>query len=94
MDMNSKMALERLLQIADGSSGQSRVVADFLLAWWNAEECGGFDLTKLWSVDTLIAADMLAVVSLIARVHQYPDTLGYATQFGQLFRAWHTPALT
>lgn len=94
MDTDGKMALERLLQIADGNSGQSRIVADFLLAWWNAEECGGFDLTTLWSVDTSIAADMVAVVGLIARVHQYPDTLGYAPQFNQLFRAWRTPALT
>jgi hypothetical protein len=34
-----------------------RVVANFLLAWWN--ECGGFDLTDVWAVDTAIAVDMV-----------------------------------
>ena len=38
-------ALERLIDIAQRDTGQSRRVADFLLAWWNAGECGGFDLT-------------------------------------------------
>lgn len=57
-------------------------------------ERGGFDLTTPWSVDTSIAADMVAVIGLIARVHQSPDALGYAPQFSQLFRAWRTPALT
>lgn len=31
-----KAALERLLKIAQGDTGQSRRVADFLLAWWNS----------------------------------------------------------
>jgi hypothetical protein len=37
----SGAALERLIQVAQGDTGQSRIVANFLLAWWNAEECGG-----------------------------------------------------
>jgi hypothetical protein len=35
-------ALERLLAHARRDSGQSRVVADFLLAWWNTGSCGAF----------------------------------------------------
>ena len=42
------LVLERLLRIARRDTGQSRRVADFLLAWHNAEENGG------WSVDTAI----------------------------------------
>jgi len=42
---NIRAALDRLIQIAKGGTGQSRKVANFLLAWWNAEACGGFDLT-------------------------------------------------
>ncbi|QOT82185.1 hypothetical protein [Cupriavidus basilensis] len=30
---------------------RARRVADFLLAWWNAGECSGFDLTNLWQLD-------------------------------------------
>jgi hypothetical protein len=37
-----------LIQIAKGGVTQSRKVANFFLAWWNAEACGGFDLADLW----------------------------------------------
>jgi hypothetical protein len=81
-------ALERLLAIARGDTGQSRKVAGFLLAWWNAADCGGFDLTEVWGVDPPIAADMLAVFALLTGCRQYPDTLGYARQFEAVARAW------
>ena len=41
--------LDRLLALAARNTGQSRHAADFLLAWWNAASCGGFDLTTLWA---------------------------------------------
>jgi predicted lipid carrier protein YhbT len=82
-------ALERLIRIAQGNTGQSRRVAGFLLAWWNAGECGGFDLTNLWGVDAAIAADMVTVFALIAQRHSYPDTLGYSRQFQAIMREWH-----
>jgi hypothetical protein len=88
-----RAALERLIEIAQGDTGQSRRVAAFLLAWWNAEECGGFDLTDLWGVDSAIAADMVTVFALVAGRHSYPDTLGYSRQFQAIVRAWR-PALT
>src|SRR5437016_3964494 len=81
-------ALERLIGIAGGHTGQSGRVANFLLAWWNAGECGGFDLTDLWGVDADIAADMVAVFGLVAARGQYPDTLGYGQQFEAIARAW------
>lgn len=86
-------ALERLLLIARGDTGQSRRVADFLLAWWNAGTCGSFDLTSLWSVDTTIVADMTVVFGLVARIHRYPDTLGYEAEFNEVVKAWR-PELT
>jgi hypothetical protein len=49
MTPDQKAALERLIKIADGNSGQCATVADFLLAWWNAQDCGGFNLANLWS---------------------------------------------
>jgi hypothetical protein len=89
----TRTALERLLRIAQGHTGQSRRVADFLLAWWNAEECGGFDLTDTWTVDGDIAADMVTVFAFLVMRRQYPDTLGYGQQFAALVHAWR-PALT
>jgi hypothetical protein len=85
-----KSALERLIAIAQSDTGQSRRVANFLLAWWNASECGGFDMTDLWQVDEAIASDMVAVFRLLANCHSYPDTLGYELQFARIIDAWRT----
>jgi hypothetical protein len=42
-------ALERLLRIARQDTGQARRVANFLLAWHNAEENGGWDeIAAVW----------------------------------------------
>ena len=91
---DGQAALERLLDIARGDTGQSRKVANFLLAWWNAGECGGFDLTDVWGVDTAIAVDMLRVFALLAACRQYPDALGYSKQFEAIVRTWRPACST
>jgi len=85
-------AVRRLIDIAKSDTGQSRRVADFLLAWWNAESCGGFDLTDLWGVDTAIATDMVIVFGLVARIHEYPPALdpAFEADFGAIFAAWRS----
>ena len=88
LEAKEKAALERLLDHALLHTGQARRVADFLLAWWNAGECGSFDLTNLWAVDDDIASDMAAVFLLIARAHSYPDSLGYGSQFERIVAEW------
>jgi hypothetical protein len=62
--------------------------ADFLWAWWNARSCGSFDLATLWSVDSDTGADMVTVFALIARIHNYPDSLGYEADFKAIVHAW------
>ena len=89
-------ALGRLVSIAQRDTGQSRRVADFLLAWWNARACGGFDLSDLWAVESAIADDMLIVVELIARHREYPTAYGLGTDFERLVELWrpaHVPAV-
>lgn len=88
----ARAALERLIQVAQGDTGQSRIVANFLLAWWNAGECGGFDLTDVWGVDTSIAVDMLRVFALLAGCRQYPDAMGYSKHFEAIVHAWRPAA--
>jgi hypothetical protein len=88
----AKAALDRLITIAQRDTGQSRKVANFLLAWWNAEACGGFDLTDLWGVDAAIAADMVMVFAILPNCQHYPDTLGYGSQFEAIVRAWRPAA--
>ncbi len=88
MNFDEKTALNRLLDIAQSDTGQARRVADFLLAWWNAGSCGGFDLTNLWGVDQSIREDMITVFGYVARVNKYPDALGYKEPFQSIVRGW------
>ncbi len=88
MKSDEEAAFHRLVAIAQRDTGQSRRVADFLLAWWNAGECGGFDLTNLWGVDASIAEDMVIVFGYVAHTHSYPDALGYNKQFQSIVRTW------
>lgn len=83
-------AVRRLIHIAKSDTGQSRRCADFLLAWWNAGSCGGFDFTALWGVDKAIAADMVAVTGLVARCHDYPPGIDarFNDDFAEILREW------
>jgi hypothetical protein len=81
-------ALDRLVGIAKRDTDQSRRVADFLLAWWNSGSCGSFDLTNLWAVDEAIAIDMQTVFGFVARIHCYPDSLGYERDFRVIIEQW------
>jgi hypothetical protein len=86
----SQQALGRLLQIAAGSTGQSRKVADFLLAWHNAEENGGWDPVDLWSVDAGIADDILTVLHLIHAFHCYLPELGFGPEIAAVWQHWRS----
>lgn len=87
MTDEEKAALERLLLQARGDSGQSRRVAHFLLAWWNAADCG-FDIATTWALDANIAADVVIVFALAARAGNFPDALGYRSQFEAVLPDW------
>jgi hypothetical protein len=88
MTAQEREALERLLDIGRGPTGRSRRVADFLLAGWNAGQCGGFDITAAWGLDDDIARDVVTVFGLAVRANTYPDTLGYGPQFEAVVREW------
>ncbi|WP_050450309.1 DUF7673 family protein [Achromobacter spanius] len=83
-------ALNRLIELARRDTNQSKRVADFLLAWWNATSCGGFDLADLWSVDKEIYDDMSSVMALVRRSRSYPDTLSTPVHeaFKELVKIW------
>jgi hypothetical protein len=87
-----KAALERLIRIAHSDTGQSRIVANFLLAWWNASANGGFDLVELWAVDQEIAQDMILICRVIAACRCYPGTLGYKKEFEKIWELWREPS--
>ncbi|WP_299110286.1 hypothetical protein [uncultured Bradyrhizobium sp.] len=73
-------ALDRLFDLAASDTGQARRVSNFLLAWWNAQDNGGFDL----------AADMAVVFVYLGGHHGaiYPDQLGYEEKVIALVHQW------
>ncbi len=87
-----KSAVKRLVNVAQSDTGQSRRVANFLLAWWNASEFGGFDFTDLWNVDLELAEDMVTVFTILPNFRYYPDVLGFGQQFEKLAVDWRPKA--
>ena len=87
-----KAALERLIRIAQGDTGQSRMTAEFLLSWGMRPIAAASISLRSGGVDTKIAADMVTVFGLVAVCHRYPDDLGYGEEFRRIVHAWR-PAL-
>ena len=81
-------ALLRLFAIAARDSGQSRRVADFLLAWYNAKENGGWDPTDLWNVDEAIADDLLIVLHFLREQRCYVEDLGFEEEMKAVWQQW------
>jgi len=84
-------ALRRLCKIARRDTGQSRRVADFLRAWHNAPENGGWDPTDLWNTDAEIAADFFTVLRLALESHKYPGDLGFEPEIHAIWELWRSP---
>jgi hypothetical protein len=87
-------AIERLFRIAMRDTGQSRRVANFLLAWYNAGSNGGWDPADLWAVDTAIADDMMTVLGLIRNgpCGKYPNDWGFRKEIEAVWDLWRKPA--
>ena len=81
-------ALDRLFDLAASDTGQARRIANFLLAWWNAEELGGFDIADLFAVDAAIARDMSRVFNYLATRSnaEYPEDR--EPEIREIIRRW------
>lgn len=55
-------AFDRLITVARSDTGQSRRVADFILACWNAGRCGKWDPAELWDLDQILRDDILTIL--------------------------------
>ncbi|WP_336966872.1 DUF7673 family protein [Sphingobium aquiterrae] len=83
-------ALDRLIAIARSDTGQSRQVANFLLAWWNGEDCGHFPIADLFGVDATIATHITTIVGFLGQ-HEgaiYPDAFGCKAEMIELVGRW------
>ena len=88
MDEPTLAALQRLVKIARSDTGQARRVANFILAWWNADSLGGFDIADLFAVDTKIAADMATVFSWLARQDQAVYPTDHRAEIEAIIAEW------
>ena len=89
-----RFALEKLLNVAHGDTGQSRRVANFLLAWWNAEVHGGFDFSDLANVDREIGEDMVTIFSFLAREEDVVYPYDYRSEIEKIIEHWRPQAET
>lgn len=80
--------LERLLAVAKSDTGQARRVANFILAWWNADSLGGFDLADIFAVDLSIGADMATIVSWIAEQEGAVYPTEYRADIEAVIQQW------
>lgn len=83
-----RAALDRLITIAQQPTGQGRRIANFLLAWWNAADAGGFALTDTWGLDVDIRPDVVRLFAHVAGNQHYPDAYGYSGAFDELWQLW------
>lgn len=88
MDDWTRAAFERLLNLAQSDTGQSRRAANFLLAWWNADSLGGFDMGDLFRVDSAIAADMATVFTWLAGQDNTAYPTEYRASIEKLIEEW------
>lgn len=94
MDEETKIALARLFVLAADDTSGSRVAANFLLAWWNAAELGGFDPTEMWLLDDIAVRDMLLVFAFIGRNNVYADAIVGREAVAALIARWRGSVAT
>ncbi len=94
-DRDDKSSLERLWKHAQGASGQSKIVAKFLLNLFNGMDFGNFDLTDFRGLDKLIFEDCITVLRLENSAHFHAEVhtrLGLSEEmFYRLQETWNFP---
>jgi hypothetical protein len=88
MEDRVRFALEKLLNIARHDSGQGRRVANFLLAWWNADTNGGFDIADLFAVDLEVSQDMAILFTYLANEEDAIYPTDYRHEIEAIIAVW------
>jgi hypothetical protein len=94
MEDRVRVALQKLIDIANNDTGQSRRVANFILAWWNADVHGGFDLIDLANVDRDVSEAMATVFTWLARQSDAEYPYAYRSEIEQIIARWRPQAET
>jgi ParB family transcriptional regulator, chromosome partitioning protein len=90
IDKRTHDALTRLFKIARSDTGQAGRVARFLMACWNANDLGGFDVADLFAVDREVARDMANVIEFFAEQDTaiYFDAMGFKDEIVAVVGLW------
>jgi hypothetical protein len=88
MDLETRFAFERLLDLARSDTGQARKAADFVLGWWNQASLGRFDVTDLFAVDREIALAMATVFSWLAQQPEAVYPTEYRAEIEAIIQEW------
>ena len=92
---SARAALTRLIPIAMSDTGQSKRVADFLMAWWNGPDLGHFQIADIFGLDVAIANDITTVIGFLGQNDRgavYIDSLGVAEEMQDIIALWRSPA--
>ncbi|WLE01017.1 hypothetical protein PX860_28390 (plasmid) [Agrobacterium leguminum] len=92
MEDRVRFALEKLLNAAHEDTGQGGRVANFILAWRNAEVHGSFDLTDLATVDPHIGEDMATIFTFLARQEDVLYPCDCRSEIEQIIARWRPQA--
>jgi len=93
LDVAELAPIRRLLAVAHGDTGQSRTVAGFLLAWWNARELRRLRPDRpLGGAAQGSARDRVATAAFAALHRSSSRSCELGPQFEQLVTRWR-PAL-
>lgn len=92
---NVGAAIGRLVELARGDTGGSRIAANFLLAWWNGDDWGHFPVADLFGLDRANAADVTAILTFLGQHGGaiYTDAWGYRAAMGELVNLWRAESL-
>jgi hypothetical protein len=88
MEDRVRFALEKLLNIAQEDTGQDRRVANFQLAWWNADVHGGFDIADLFAVDREVSEDFATIFTYLARAEDAVYPTHYRGEIESIIKCW------
>ncbi len=84
-------ALDVLIPVARSDTGQSRRVANFLLAWWNGPDLGHLEVVDIASIDRELA-EAMCVILLFLGQHgmEYANLWGRRKDMEDLFDLWRS----
>lgn len=77
LDDTTRRSLDHLLGMAKGNTPQAERAGRFLLAWYDADGCGGFDLTDLWEMDNATLRACTVVFLWVASHRATPADVGF-----------------